>query len=221
MTDPVIPLITPYHMPRGADIPENTAQWTVDPQRCVLLVHDMQHYFLGFFPPGESPVSELFGNVSALRRSAADAGVPVTYTAQPGDMTAEQRGLLKDFWGEGMSATPEHKDIPRELAPTENDVVFDKWRPSAFFSTGLLELLRSRGRDQLVLCGVYAHVGLLQTACEAFAHDIETFVVSDAVADFSERDHRMALDYVATRCAMVVPTAAVTGALTGAAVVER
>ncbi|CAO0836759.1 hypothetical protein SMICM17S_04668 [Streptomyces microflavus] len=28
--------------------------------------------------------------------------MPVAYTAQPGSMTPEQRGLLKDFWGPGI-----------------------------------------------------------------------------------------------------------------------
>ncbi|MFI6704145.1 isochorismatase family protein [Streptomyces sp. NPDC050509] len=213
MAAPAIPRIAPYPMPSAAALPENTADWTVDPRRAVLLVHDMQHFFLRPFPAGQSPVTELVGNVAGLRDAAAAAGVPVAYTAQPGGMTAEQRGLLKDFWGPGMSADPEHRGVPERLAPAPDDIVLDKWRPSAFFNTPLLDLLRERGRDQLVLCGVYAHVGILQTACEGFAHDIQTFLVADAVADFSESHHRMAVDYAATRCSMVVPTATVLAAL--------
>jgi trans-2,3-dihydro-3-hydroxyanthranilic acid synthase len=56
-----------------------------------------------------------------------------------------------------------------------------------------------------VVCGVYAHVGILMTAVEAFTNDIEAFLVGDAVADFSPAHHRMALDYAAERCAVVVP----------------
>jgi isochorismate hydrolase len=41
------------------------------------------------------------------------------------------------------------------------------------------------------------------TAVDAFTHDIETFVVADAVADFSAADHRLALDYAARRCSVV------------------
>jgi isochorismate hydrolase len=213
MTDPTIPVIPSYPMPTADSLPPNTASWTVDPRRAVLLVHDMQHYFLRFFA-GRSPSTELTANAIALRRAAAAAGMPVAYTAQPGSMTPEQRGLLKDFWGEGMRATAGDRDIPQSLAPTADDTVFTKWRPSAFFNTGLLDLMRTSGRDQLVLCGVYAHVGLLQTACEAFAHDIQPFFVADAVADFSEQEHRMALQYAAKRCAMVVPATAVLDALT-------
>lgn len=78
-----------------------------------------------------------------------------------------------------------------------------KWRYSAFHHTDLLTRMRFHQRDQLLVCGVYAHVGVLITAVEAFSHDIETFVIADAVADFTESQHRMALEYAAARCAVV------------------
>lgn len=81
--------------------------------------------------------------------------------------------------------------------------MFTKWRYSAFFRSGLLERMRAHGRDQLIICGVYAHVGVLMTAVDAFTHDLETFLAADAVADFSAADHRLALDYAARCCAVV------------------
>ena len=79
-----------------------------------------------------------------------------------------------------------------------------KWRYSAFVKTNLLERLHAAGRDQLIICGVYAHVGILTTALEAFSSDVQPFIVSDATADFTLEDHSMALDYAARRCAMVM-----------------
>lgn len=209
-----IPAITPYSMPAGTNLPDNTARWTIDHRRAVLLVHDMQNYFLRPFPAEQPPRTDLVRNVATLREVCVGLGIPVAYTAQPGDMTPDQRGLLRDFWGAGMSAAPEHREILPQVAPGPGDTVFTKWRPSAFFRTGLLDLLRDRQRDQLVLCGVYAHVGILMTACDGFANDIQTFVVADAVADFSEHHHRMALDYAASRCAMTLPTDTVLAMLT-------
>jgi isochorismate hydrolase len=201
-----LPTISPYPMPGQGDMPENIARWTVDPHRAVLLIHDMQKYFLRPFPAGESPVTDLVRNATALRERCAALGIPVTYTAQPGGMTDEQRGLLKDFWGPGMTVDPEHKKVVDGLVPTEGDTVFTKWRYSAFFRTELLDLLRGSGRDQLIVCGVYAHVGILMTVTDAFTHDIQPFLVGDAIADFSHDHHRMALDYAAQRCAMTVTT---------------
>jgi isochorismate hydrolase len=99
------------------------------------------------------------------------------------------------------------------LAPGPFNRVFTKWRYSAFHRSELLPFLRAQGRDQLLICGIYAHVGCLITACDAFSHDIEPFLVADAVADFSAEYHRLALWYAAERCAATPPTSAVVQAL--------
>jgi trans-2,3-dihydro-3-hydroxyanthranilic acid synthase len=199
-----IPPIEAYPMPTAADLPDNTARWTVDPDRAVLLVHDMQRYFLKPFP--EVLRDELVGNAVRLREQADRLGIPVAYTTQPGGMDEEQRGLLKDFWGPGMRVDPIDRQVVDPLAPTEDDWVFTKWRYSAFFRSDLLERMRERGRDQLIICGVYAHIGVLTSAVEAFTNDIRTFLVADAIADFTPEFHRLAIDYAAQRCAMVTTT---------------
>lgn len=198
---PGIPPITPYPLPTAGELPENVADWTVAPDRAVLLVHDMQRYFLRPLP--ESLRAELLRNLVALREYAVANGIPVAYTAQPGGMTETERGLLRDFWGPGMRVDPADREVVAELAPADGDWMFTKWRYSAFFRTDLLARMRAHGRDQLVLCGVYAHVGILATAIEAFTNDIQPFLIADAVADFSVAHHRMALDYAAARCAVV------------------
>ncbi|MEV5595084.1 isochorismatase family protein [Streptomyces sp. NPDC052496] len=202
-----LPPIASYPLPTAGSLPENLAQWTPRPERAVLLVHDMQRYFLHALP---DPLrTGLVHNAAALRERCAALGVPVAYTAQPGRMTDEQRGLLKDFWGPGMRTDPADREVTPELAPAEGDWTFTKWRYSAFFRSDLLERMRAAGRDQLIVCGVYAHVGILATALEAFTHDLRTFLAADALGDFSENHHRLALDYAAQRCAMVLPSAEV------------
>ncbi|MEV0439410.1 isochorismatase family protein [Streptomyces spectabilis] len=201
---PGIPDIAAYPMPGEHDLPANTARWTVRPDRAVLLVHDMQRYFLRPYPAAHR--RELVGNVRLLREGCARLGIPVAYTAQPGSMTEEQRGLLRDFWGPGMRLAPEDRAITDELAPRPHDWLLTKWRYSAFFRSDLLDRMRAAGRDQLLVCGVYAHIGVLATAVEAFTHDIETFLVADATADFSAAEHRLALTYAARRCAVVATT---------------
>ncbi|MFI9612434.1 isochorismatase family protein [Streptomyces sp. NPDC052023] len=204
-----LPSIDNYPMPLAHALPASVPQWSVDPGRAVLLIHDMQRYFLRPFP---GPLrEELVANAAALRDHCAARGIPVAYTAQPGGMTPEQRGLLRDVWGPGMRTTPDDREVADELAPAPGDWQFTKWRYSAFFKTDLLERMRAHRRDQLIVCGVYAHVGVLMSAVEAFTNDIETFLVADAVADFTEDDHRLALHYAARRCAVVTTTKEVIG----------
>jgi bifunctional isochorismate lyase/aryl carrier protein len=198
--------IDPYPMPTEADLPTNVAAWRPDPARAALLIHDMQRYFVRAFAAGQPPVTDLLANVARIRRAARRLDLPVIYTAQPGAMSRARRGLLFDFWGPGMSAHPDDRAIVAELAPGPDDLVVTKLRYSAFHGCDLAGTIRALGRDQLVVCGVYAHVGCLMTACDAFAHDIWPFLVADAVADLGPGHHRQALEYAAGRCAVTLTT---------------
>ncbi|MFI1796281.1 isochorismatase family protein [Streptomyces sp. NPDC020379] len=201
-----LPAIAPYPMPSADALPANKAGWTVDPDRAVLLVHDLQNYFLGAFTEGASPVTELLANIATLKRECARLGVPVVYSAQPGGQTPAERGLQQDFWGPGLPDDERARAIPAVVAPTGDDTVLTKWKYSAFVRSDLAERMAAQGRDQLVVVGVYAHIGVLMTAADAWMRDIEPFVVADAVADFSAEDHAMALRWAAAKCAVVTTT---------------
>jgi trans-2,3-dihydro-3-hydroxyanthranilic acid synthase len=209
-----IPTIRPYPMPTERELPDNQVPWIPDASRAALLIHDMQQYFLDFFPEGRSPRVDLVANIERILRAGRRLGLPVIYTAQPGAMSRQQRGLLHDIWGPGMSDHPRHTRIVGPLAPADGELVLTKWRYSAFHRSDLAGVLRSRGRDQLIICGVYSHVGCLMTATDAFTLDIQPFLVADAMADFTRDYHRLALSYAAERCARTISTAELLTALT-------
>ncbi|AIV04938.1 MULTISPECIES: isochorismatase family protein [Vibrio] len=197
-----IPSISGYSLTKVK--PENRVNWSVEPHRAVLLIHDMQQYFLNFYDADSELIQTLTRNIQEIKQACIDAGIPVVYTAQPGDQRQEDRALLTDFWGPGLKADDNITRISPALAPTEQDTVYTKWRYSAFQRTPLKSMMDETGRDQLIIVGIYAHIGCLQTAAEAFMTDIKAFMVSDAVADFSASDHDMALNYVAGRCGYVL-----------------
>ncbi|MBD0673783.1 isochorismatase family protein [Streptomyces sp. CBMA156] len=208
-----LPRIPRYPLPAAEELPANRVAWTVDPARAVLLVHDLQNHFLGAYDAGAAPVPELLGNVAALADAARAAGVPVVYSAQLGGQSPAERGLQQDFWGPGIPDDPRATAIADAVAPAPGDTVLTKWKYSAFVRTELERLLREQGRDQLVITGVYAHIGVQATACDAWMRDVQAFVVADAVADFGPEEHRGALAWVAGRCGMVDTARAVLGAL--------
>lgn len=218
-----LPAIASYPLPVEDELPANRAAWTVDPARAVLLVHDLQNHFLGAFPSGEQPVSGMLANTAGLLRRCRSLGVPIVYSAQRGGQTPEERGLQLDFWGRGVADDPQALATPEPVAPEDGDTVITKWKYSAFVRTDLEALLRESGRDQLMVVGVYAHIGVLMSACDAWMRDIQAFVIADAVADFSREEHDMALRWAAGRCAVVTTTdALLQGPLSGTSLtVER
>lgn len=202
-----LPKIAPYALPRNADLPQPRAPWQPQRHRLALLVHDMQRYFCAPFPQDDAPLSEAVGNIAQLLAAARAAGVPVFYTAQKGDQFPADRGLQRDLWGPGMSASAEHEDILAPLAPEAGDHVLVKHRYSAFQRSNLADLMRARGRDQLLIAGIYAHIGCLATAAEAFQRDIQPFPVCDAQADFDRARHDMAMGWIAACCGVPLETA--------------
>ena len=202
---------------------QNRVNWRVDPARAALLVHDMQRYFVRAFELErdgqtlpDAQINIAIANIRRLVDAAHAANIPVYYTAQPPRQNPADRRLLTDFWGDGLQ-DDESAQILDELAPTEADTVLTKWRYSAFVRSPLEKQLKELGRDQLIISGVYAHIGCLTTALEAFMRDIQPFMVADALADFTEEEHRMACEYASGRCARVLDTAEVLEQITAGA----
>lgn len=199
-----LPRVTGYGLP--AEAPAQRVSWAVDPDRAALLIHDVQNYFLRAFPSGEEPVPTLLANIRALRDRCDGLGIPVFYTAQTGHQDRRDRGLQADLWGPGMGGDPTEVEIVEELAPAEEHAVLTKWRYSAFQRTTLEPMLVARDRDQLLVTGVYAQIGCLLSATDAFMRDIHPFFVIDAVADFSRERHLAAVQYVTEHCGRTLPT---------------
>jgi bifunctional isochorismate lyase/aryl carrier protein len=212
--------IPPYPLPAAAELPQNRVAWRPDPERAVLLVHDMQNYFVDAYERDQEPMSQVVPRIDALRAACAGLGIPVIFSAQPPAQAPEDRALLQDFWGSGIGAGPVEHRIVDELTPGPDDVVLTKWRYSAFQRTDLRQRLRELGRDQLIITGIYANIGCLMTAAEAFMQDVQSFFVADAMADLSLDEHRLALRWAANRCSVTTTAERLTAEL-GARVAVR
>lgn len=201
-----LPTIPAYPLPTAAELPVPRGPWQPQPARLALLVHDMQRYFLAAFGAEASPLAPAVANIARLIAQCRAQGIPVFYTAQRGNQDRRDRGLQADLWGPGMQASGDHEAIIDALAPGPDDHVLVKHRYSAFQRSNLETLMRVRGRDQLLVTGVYAHIGCTATVADAFQRDIEPFIAADAVADFSRDDHDHAVRWIARTCGVPMTT---------------
>lgn len=193
----------------------NRVNWRPQANRAALLIHDMQTYFLQKYDMSQAPIPMLIERIAALRAVCHKLGIPVFYTAQPTEQPEKDRALLNDFWGPGLTASEFHSQqaVVPELTPAANDIMLTKWRYSAFQRSDLREQLRNLGRDQLIITGVYAHIGCMTTALEAFMQDVQPFLVIDGVADFSLEEHYMAIRHVSQRCGVSLTCAEIQNSL--------
>lgn len=209
-----IPRISAYSLNQVEGSFTNKVNWKIAAKRAVLLVHDMQNYFVDFYSRDQEPMRSLLKNIQTLTTLCRQRNIPVVYTAQPPNQKPHDRALLTDFWGTGLTDQDNVTAIVDDLKPQPADIQYVKWRYSAFQRTSLMEDMLDLGRDQLIICGVYAHIGILSTTLEGFMRDVQAFVVADAVADFSPEEHTMALVYIAGRCGKVETLTNVVTALT-------
>lgn len=80
----------------------------------------------------------------------------------------------------------------KRLAPPAT--ILDKTRYSAFAEARLLDLLRSRGTDTLIITGSETDVCVLATVLDAVDIGFRLIVVRDAICSSSDEGHDALLD---------------------------
>jgi maleamate amidohydrolase len=175
----------------------------LDPARTVLIAYDVCRRALEPSDPARRsamrPVLDAWVRLIALARGA---GVPVIYTTPvsradgadvvllPTDLSAET-GIPP--LTNGIEGTPE-AGFPDAIAPTAADYVFLKRRPSAFWGTGVAELLRMLRRDVIVIGGGATNRGVETSVREAFNQDFASVVVRECCWSSDAAAHAYSLD---------------------------
>jgi nicotinamidase-related amidase len=190
-------------------------EFVFQPEHVALVVIDMQRDFVD---PGG--FGEALGNdVSLLRKAIAPtarvleaarkAGILVIHTREGHrpDLTdlapaKKARGRLKNGIGDPgpmgrILVQGEYgHDIIDELKPVAGEPVVDKPGKGAFYATDLDTILRTRGIQQLIVCGVTTEVCVNTTVREANDRGYDCLVLADCVASYFPEFQRVALEMI-------------------------
>src|SRR5437667_11909564 len=175
----------------------------IDRRRAALIAYDVCRRALAPSDPARRaairPVLDAGVQMIAAARAA---GVPVIYTTPvsrsdgadvvmlPTDLSAEPGvpPLTNAVQGTAEAGFPE------EIAPQPEDYVFLKRRPSAFYGTGVAELLHMLRRDRLIIGGGGTNRGVETTVREAFNRDMDTVVVRECCWSGDREAHEYSLN---------------------------
>lgn len=141
-----------------------------------------------------------------LAAAARAAGVPVVFTNvryQPGGADGgvfyRKAPVLKVFdEGSPLGAFPDG------LTPQAGDRVFTKQYPSAFFGTGLAEMLHGEGIDTLLITGYSTSGCVRASALDAMQYGFIPLVVREACADRHDAPHEANLFDLQAKYAEVI-----------------
>jgi maleamate amidohydrolase len=136
--------------------------------------------------------------------------VPIFYTTNDfrSDILWPGRSPGKGTGGRASLACIERgTDIVDEIAPTANDVVIAKSKPSAFFGTPLIGFLRALGVDTLLCCGGTTSGCVRATVVDGFSYNFRAAVIEEATFDRAEVSHKINLFDMNAKYADVVSVA--------------
>jgi bifunctional isochorismate lyase/aryl carrier protein len=183
--------------------------------RAALLVVDMLRYFCS--PVGRSFLPDsvpIVPRISALLEHWRSRGGLVVFTRH-GHQGEHDLGMLGRFWSDYIRSDEPQSEIVAELAPGEGEAVLRKTTYDAFLGTGLEELLRESGKDQVVVTGVLTHMCCETTARSAFCRGFEVYLPADALASSDEAHHTASLRNLADAVAVVLSTRELLAAVAG------
>lgn len=202
-----------YDLPKKEDLPHPIVPWAVDPDRSAIIVQTFHNYYVRQFPQDANPISTVARNINELLVLCRALAIPVFLGVQPPRPDPADRGLFGDFFGPGLENYAPHMAISSLVHVEPTDIFTLQWRYSAFQRSDLVYRLRARGRDQLLITGLFANTDNMLTAVDAFTVDIQPFLIADAVGARDRARHDMAIAYVAEYCGVVTTTKDVLEAL--------
>jgi maleamate amidohydrolase len=155
------------------------------------------------------------GFIRKLLDAAHAKGLPVIYTTGEGREDKWDRGSWS--WkssrtgeaGGGRGANLDGNEIAAPIAPSPQDIVVRKQKPSGFFGTNLASYLTLLGADSLIVTGTTTSGCVRATVVDAFNLNYRCTLAEEGCFDRSEASHALSLCDMHAKYADVVATSEV------------
>jgi maleamate amidohydrolase len=163
----------------------------------ILLVIDMQKDFFSHNVVLAEKKPSLAASINTLLDNCRNAEVPAAWVtvAFEDDLSDAFLVSRRNNIRQNIKGT-EGCQIIDELSPSAGDFRIVKKRYSAFFRTGLEEILKDLGVDTVLLAGINTHACIRIAAIDAYQRDYDVILASDCIASYDEEFHRETLRYL-------------------------
>ncbi|MGA7630442.1 MAG: cysteine hydrolase [Terriglobales bacterium] len=181
-------------------------------QRPVLLVIDMVNDFLAKWAPAQK--QQLVGSINELVGVMRQHGHPIIWVRQEFD--PDLHDSFPEMRAKGIQITIKGTtgcQIDSEMASAPSDPVVVKKRYSAFYNTGLDQILHRLKPDVIVLAGINTHACIRVTAIDAYQRDWEIIVAVDCVDSYDREHHDISMKYMKDKIAAVMSNQEIRSAL--------
>ena len=175
---------------------ERKRKWKVTPKKRVLLVLDMQRFFLepkshAFIPAGRAIIPRIKELILNFRG-------PVIFTRH---VKGAPDNLMNEWWRDSIEG--ELSEIDPELAPLANSVIL-KEHYSAFHGTELDGLIGSPYTGSVMISGVLSDLCCETTARDAFMRGYRVYFLADCTATSTEERHLSTLKTISNAFGEVI-----------------
>jgi len=183
-----------------------------------LIVIDMLVDFFDRQPALASKRQGLARGVNELTNLLRGSNLPVIWVRQ--EFKADLSDAFLDMRREGIRITMEDTEgskILPEIEQRSTDHVIVKKRYSAFYRTGLTELLTMLAPATLVVAGINTHACVRTTVIDAYQRDYDVILAADCIGSYDEEHHDISVRYLTGRMARLLSNAEIAALLSRSA----
>lgn len=135
--------------------------------------------------------------------------IPVVYSVPSIEPKPDGWISIKSSRAGEIGTAPQNNEVVREVAPSGNDIVIYKTRPSIFYGTPILGMLHGLGVDTLLVCGTTTSGCVRASVIEAFSNNFRVAVIEECTFDRGQVSHKVNLFDMNAKYADVVSTSEV------------